>query len=193
MEPISRLFRSDLGLSDDGRTVSGYAVPFMIPAEVDDGEGPYLEAFSEGAFRRVVRAANRVRFHYLHRDSLESWIGNARLLREDKGRGLWAEFRLDDPRSRPEVEIISYKIRSGQLPALSVSFTPGQTEAVRIDGQTVRLRRTVKQVDHIALVPDGAYPMLEPLAVREAPARKSSADQWRAWRDGLTMPPSGRT
>jgi phage head maturation protease len=125
---------------------------------------------------------------------MESWIGRARLLREDT-KGLWAEFKIDDPKQRPNVDIpgIVYKIRDGQLPALSVSFYPGATELVEMGGKTVKLRTRVSRLDHVALVPEGSYPMLEPLSVRHAPPAKSSADSWREWRETLTMPPSGRT
>jgi len=187
---IDRLFRAELAV--DGRNVSGWCVPFDVEATVNDGDGPYVEVFKRGAFRNVVRGcgdgAHTVRLYYLHdrgtsNDELMQWVGKTTSLREHE-RGLWGEFRLDDFVRNERARIVGYKIEDGQLPALSVSFVPGKTNTYERDGVLVRERLTVKLVDHIAIVPEGAYPMLEPLAVR-ARTRTSSVDTWRAWRNAL--------
>jgi HK97 family phage prohead protease len=187
---LNRLFRAELSLGGDGRTLTGYAVPFDTDAEVDDrdGRGPYVERFARGAFRNVVRAPHVVELRYRHDDDLIAWVGRTTLLREES-RGLWSEFRLDDPERNPRAGLVAYKIESGQLPALSVSFVPGRTTQENRGRTLVRTRHTVKMIDHIAVVPEGAYPMLEPLALRHAPEpRESSVERWREWRNGLIVP-----
>lgn len=186
---IERIFRAELAAAGDGRTLTGFAVPFDVEATVDDGDGPYLEVFRRGAFRNVVKDPGRVKLCYGHSDRVEDWIGKTALLREE-GPGLWAEFRLDDPRARAhaDIETMAYKVRDGQLGGLSVSFIPGYTVETVRDGMLHRERKTVKRVDHVALVPAGAYPSVEPLAVREKAHERSSIETWREWRQRLTMP-----
>lgn len=184
-----RLFRAEsMEVTDNGRKLTGYAVPFGIEAEVEDYSFPvpYLERFERGAFKNVCRSPFRVKLCYLHNDEADNWVGSGRLFREDNG-GLWTEWKLDDPRKHPTAGIIAYKVADGQLPSLSVSFVPGRTRDTMRGGRMVRIRETVKQLDHVALVPEGAYPMLEPVAVRSKP-RASSADRWREWRKGLDTP-----
>jgi len=181
-----RLFRAEsLEVSGDGRKLTGYAVPFGVEAEVEDYSHPvpYLERFERGAFKNVCRSPFRVKLCYGHSDELSDWVGIGRLFREDHG-GLWTEWKLDDPNKVPAAGVVAYKVADGQLPSFSVSFVPGRTRDQMRGGRLVRIRETVKQLDHVALVPEGAYPMLEPLAVRSKP-RTPSAERWREWRKGL--------
>jgi phage head maturation protease len=115
-------------------------------------------------------------------------VGKTTLLREEQ-RGLYGEWRLDDPLARSDVDIaaIAYKVADGQLGGLSVSFTPGTTDDSYRNGVRVASRTRVLTVDHVALVPVGAYPAVEPLAVR-APSARPTINAWREWRDGLTLP-----
>ena len=191
-EQLEHLIRAGLEIEGDGRTVTGYAVPYGIEALVDDGDGPYLELFERGAFRNVAKAPRVVKLRYPHGRDLESWIGKTIEL-QDRDKGLWGRWRLDDPDEHPAAKLVAYKIRDGQLPGLSVSFTPGATRELRRDRQTVRVRQTVKVLHHVAIVPDPAYPSLEPLAVRSAStpgavAAESWRRSWQEWRAGLTIP-----
>jgi HK97 family phage prohead protease len=187
-----------LEVDGDGRTLTGYAVPYGVPAEVDDGDGPYLEAFDRGAFRHVVKAPRVVELRYPHGRDLDGWVGKTLELVE-RDRGLWGRWRLDDPDEHPAAALVGYKVRDGQLPGLSVSFTPGATRELRRDGRLVRVRQTVKVLHHVALVPDPAYAPVEPLAVRSssstpgAERARSWRASWQEWRDALTLPPGKPT
>lgn len=171
-------------VSGDGRKLTGYAVPFEVDAEVSDGSHPYLERFQRGAFEAVCRSPFRVKLCYLHNDEPDNWVGSGRLFREDSG-GLYTEWKLDDPKRHPTAGIIAYKVADGQLPSLSVSFVPGRTRETMRGGRLVRIRERVKILDHVALVPEGAYPMLEPVSVRAKPERQSSAERWREYANEL--------
>ena len=183
--------QASLEVDGDGRTLTGYAVPYGVTAEVDDGDGPYLETFERGAFRHVARAPRVVELRYPHGRDLDGWIGKTLEL-HDRERGLWGRWRLDDPDEHPAARLVAYKIRDGQLPGLSVSFTPGATRELRRDGRLVRVRQTVKILHHVAVVADPAYPSLEPLAVRSsstpgADAARSWREDWQRWRETLTL------
>ena len=51
------------------------------------------------------------------------------------------------------------------------------------DGRTVRVRQTVKQLHHVAVVADPAYPAVEPLAVRSAPVVTAERQRLEYWND----------
>lgn len=185
-----RSFSGDLTVRGDGRTVYGYAVPYNVDANVNDGFGLYVERFQRGAFKNVIRDPARVRFQYQHDDDLLAWVGNATLLREED-RGLFGEWRLDNSERGRQV---AYKIHDGQLPGLSISFTPARDARDVASNGLQRVTRTlVKQLDHVAAVRDPAYAAPEPLMVRERTREESSVERWRAWRASVTVAPERPT
>lgn len=192
---LFRGFDSDLSVRGDGRTVYGYAVPYDVDAIVNDGFGDYVERFQHLAFRNVVKQPHRVRFQYAHTDDLLAWIGNAVVLREDKGRGLYGEFRVDNTERGKQAV---YKIHDQQLPGLSVGYRPSDRQShnimdVRSDGLQRITRTFVSQLEHVAAVETPAYPNVEPLAVRQAAREQSSVERWREWRATLMVSGDGHT
>src|SRR4051794_25017143 len=193
---LMRGYEADLTIRGDGRTVYGYAVPYNVDAIVNDGFGEYAERFVMSAFRNVVRQSHRCKFRAAHDEDIMSWVGFATLLREEQ-RGLFGEWRVDDTERGRQVV---YKIRDGQLPGLSVGYWPStkqshNTLSLTENGTMQRITRSmVKQLDHVAAVPNPAFASIAPLAVREAVTRQeSSVEVWRKWRAGLIVNGDGRT
>ena len=186
---FTRAFQSDLTVRGDGRTVYGFAVPFGVEAIVNDGYGNYVERFTRGAFKNVVKDHARVQFRYQHDDDLLAWIGNAALLREEE-RGLYGEWRLDSSERGKQA---AYKIADGQLPGLSISFIPAKDEVDVKQGMQRVTRKLVKQLDHVAAVRTPAYQTGEPLMVRARATPESSVDHWRTWRASVMVQGEQRT
>jgi len=122
-EILYRAFASDLELraGGDGRTITGLAVPFGEPAEVNDPRrGPYTESFVPGAFTRTIaQRGDKVKLFTEHSHQHGKLpIGKATLLRED-ARGLYGEFRVSQTRAGDEALELT---RDGALDGLSVGF-----------------------------------------------------------------------
>jgi uncharacterized protein len=170
---LIRTVVTPLDVRGDGRTVVGMVCPYNSPTTVDDGYGPYLEQVDRGAFDRII-TRSEPRYVRLHLEHLGAWVGRGeRWL--DTDRGLTMSFRLDDTH---EGSAASFKLRDGQLPALSVGMQPGRTET----RNGVEHRVTVRALHHVALVPEGAYPEATVTAVRHRSTDRLSAVEH--WLDG---------
>lgn len=143
----------------DGLTVIGLAAPYGEVVEVDDGEGPYLETFDRGAFAGVVDRwpARRLKVQLEHpaRAGMGAWVGRGHAWR-DTPEGLHVELRLDDT---ADGRAAAFKVRDGQTPAMSVAYTPGRSDSRWNPerARTVLHRAAVRAINHVALVPAGAY------------------------------------
>jgi HK97 family phage prohead protease len=160
--PLVR-FAPDIELvrGGDGRTVRGIIVPWDTAATVDDGEGPYVEAFAPGAFDRYISEVGVERVKFLrHHKRNEDPIGRATLLRNDKA-GQYAELYVSKTAAGDDVLEL---VRDGVLDAFSIGFRPG--DFLPLDGVTYR---TSAALDETSIVTFPAYADARVAGVRNAP------------------------
>ena len=143
----------------DGNQVSGRIVPYGEVTTVDDGNGPYREAFQRGAFRAAVDAPHRVLLDFEHRSraGIVDVVGHGVEL-EERTDGLHGSFRWLDTAS---AETAAALVDGGVLAGLSVGcsvLASGRTA----DGVVVRTRA---HLDHVALCREPAYTGARVLAV----------------------------
>lgn len=158
---ITRSFAAtDLEVGD-GRTIVGRLVPYGEVARVADGlDEPYDEVWVPGAFRRVVRAADRVLLNYEHRAGLLDQIARCTSLVDGDG-GLDGEFRaFDGPVGDHGLELV----RSKAVTGLSVAARVPARRRVRDDGVVERHLATM--IEHVALTAAPAYAGAAITAVR---------------------------
>lgn len=155
--------------STDGRTLELVCVPYGTAARVDDGDGPYLEAFQRGAFRRVIKAPNRTELRYQHDGSgLPYGFG---LQLEERASHLWGSFSVAPTTMGEQLLAL---VDDG-LTGVSIGFVPGASE-VR-DGVTVRT--SVKQLPEVSLTVAASYDAAMVVAVRSALGIDVAADRER--------------
>jgi HK97 family phage prohead protease len=165
MTTLHREFALEDARLGDGRTIILAAVPFNAEALVDDGDGPYYEAFARGAFDSATRAPHRVALLFRHDDSAKGTLGRGVLIREEASY-LHAEMRV----SRGSVgDHILDLVSDSMLDGASVGFVPlhDGNRTITRNGQRV-VTRTRALLEEISLVPVGAYAGAGVLAVREA-------------------------
>lgn len=151
----------------DGRTLELACVPFDTPTWVDDGEGPYREAFKRGAFTHVVKAPHVVELRYAHRqDGAPYGFGKSLTEDADYLRGVFRVAESDDG------DRLLGLVRDGQLTGVSIGYVPGSdvTETDADGPFTSRVR--VKRLGEVSLTPAPAYVEAQVLAVREAAERE---------------------
>lgn len=147
----------EVSTSGDGRTVTGILAPYDQPARVDDGAGPYTEAFARGAFEEAINGnPGRVKF-LPHHNRTGNPLGRATLLRDDAA-GLYGELYVSRTEAGDEVLQL---IRDGALDAFSLGFIPRTEQTV---GGVVH--RTAVRVLEASIVTFGAYPGALVSAVR---------------------------
>lgn len=175
-----RAFASELSVVGDGRTINGMLAPYNEEALVDDGFGPYYEAFMPGCFDRCTRGrANYLRVQLEHNGH---WVGRGETW-IDTSAGLCADLRLDDTEAGREA---AFKIRDEQTPGLSLAFLPGGRqnfeERGKKDGLKRVHRRSVKALHHVALCQQPAYASAQVAAVRSAPSGPPArVAYWQQW------------
>lgn len=176
-DTITRDFMADAQLVGDGRTIILTAVPYDTPTLVDDGAGPYWEAFREGAFRRVTKAPNRTELRYRHAGGVANLLGRAVTLTETPT-ALIGEFRAVGPNGDQALAMV----RDGLLTGASVGaeLHPNGTEIVKRDGREIVTRTLIARLPEVSLVPEGAYSDAGVLAVRERHADTLAAARERA-------------
>lgn len=177
---VVRTFTAEIASDGDGRTIEGLVIPFDVEQTVSDPPDfqPYRESIARGAFRRAVKAPNRVNErepdpvlldfeHYgaLTHDALGSMgsiagtLGHATELVEQPD-GLHGTFRvLNGPDGDKALELVHEKVLRG----FSVAMRP--LKSARIPGG---FRRLLVHLDRVSLCRTGAYPESRVLAVRSA-------------------------
>jgi len=153
-ELLIRYYEAELVADSDGRTLHGRCVPYDQPATVrDPGGPPYEEAFARGAFRRALRAPQRVLLRFEHRAGLLDVAGYAETL-EEKEDGLYGSFRTLDSQAGEQALALH---RAGVLGYFSVGFSP-IGNGRRRNGTTIR---THCHLDEVSLCREAAYPGTE--------------------------------
>jgi Escherichia/Staphylococcus phage prohead protease len=131
---LRRTFQAPLE-TKDGRVLVGCIVPYGEATKVADSpDGPsYFEVFEPGAFRRQVKAADKLELRYEHRDDLAHSVGIGRKL-WDEAAGLFGEFKVHATEfGNQALELV----REGVLPGFSVEFSDRFTHWNRTDDGTV--------------------------------------------------------
>lgn len=156
---LVRSFAGDLSIRSDGRTITGLAVPFGVPARVSDGGPSYLEVWQRGAFTKTIaQRGHLVKLLVMH-DRQTMPIGRATKLTETAD-GLVGEFRVSDvPGGNDALTLV----RDGALDGLSIGFAPLR-QSTR--GDTVT--RIEARLDEVSLVSFPAFDSARVLAVRSA-------------------------
>lgn len=150
-ETLYRSFAPDLEVmtrakGGDGRTISGIAVPYGIPVQID----PHLrEQFARGAFSAQTRAPHRIPFSRDHLPLGGTLIGKTMLLRDDAA-GLYGEWRVSNtPAGEETLELV----KDGVLSELSIGFREGSNR--RLPGGVTE--RVTASLFEVAVVLEGAY------------------------------------
>ncbi len=160
-ETLRRSFDANLTEDSDGRTLEGLCVPYNVPTQVDDGQGPYHEMFVKGAFGRAVKAPNRVYLNFEHKPGISNVLGHG-VTFEERDDGLYGSLEIDPG---PDGEKARRLYRQGVLSSLSVEFKP-MSKPKNVDGV---VRRTAVHLDAVALCRQGAYEGAKVLAIRDDP------------------------
>ena len=166
----------DAEAAGDGRTLVLACVPYDTPTWVDDGDGPYREGFRRGAFRHVVKAANRVELRYDHRQGPLPYGFGVDLVEDSTH--LIGSFRVAPGDQGDQMLAL---VRDGQLAGVSIGFVPGSGEDGADDGGAVLWRTTVKRLTEVSLTPAAAYTGADVLALRVGPPPRDAAASARGW------------
>lgn len=129
----------------EGRIVEGCVVPYGEAARVRDfPDGPvYHEVFEPGAFRKQLRAADKVELRYEHKDDLAHSIGICRSLYEEAS-GLFGTFAIHAGAFGDQALEL---VRSGILPGFSVGFKDRYSHWKRTaEGTVVRANCLLEEV-----------------------------------------------
>lgn len=133
---------------DSRRTVFGTVMPYDSPTMVDDGMGPYREAFAPGAFDRSINQSNRkVPLKAMH---ARQQFPLGQVVRwEDGPNALRGHFRISD--TAPGKDALTL-ITDGVVDSFSVGFRSIQHET-RDD----TVYRTEVKLLEVSLVDSPAY------------------------------------
>lgn len=174
---IYRSFASDATVAGDGRTIVLTCVPYDTPTTVDDGNGPYVEEFAHGAFRKAVKAPHRVELRYRHADGVGNLLGRATDLVETPS-ALVGTFRAVGPNGDQVLAMVADGLLTGA--SVGAMVHPNGTEVVTRGGHTITRRTLISRLMEVSLVPEPAYADAGVLAVREG---VPDADTLRAVRE----------
>jgi phage head maturation protease len=149
---------------EDGRDIEGLIAPYEAPAEVNDGEGFYLEVFARDSFDGMFQAFDarkdykRVRLNLDHRSDFDHEVGFATLI-ADSTDGVVGSFRLWAGSDLDKVRSMLTESHTG----LSVEFG-ARARRVRPDGT---IERRGANIYAVAATPTPAYPGAGILAMRD--------------------------
>ena len=178
--PIEFRSVSDFEVRWADRTIELVAMPYDQDAAVMVHGRPVVESCAPGAFDGVERRANRVKVNRDH--DLERTVGRAVALHPSRSEGLVAELRIAKTALGDE----TLALADEQSLEASVGF------AVMPGGERWLEQRTRRRVlkaflDHVAMVPEGAYEgrilsvRTADLGPAGAPAGTPNLDEIRAW------------
>ncbi len=143
-------FRAE-STGDDGRTLSGLAVPFNDPTRIDNPwEGTFDEQFAPGSFKMSIGMRTpKLQFDHGSHPMIGSLpIGEIRKLKETE-RGLEVEARLFDA---PLFEPLREALRTDAIDGMSIRFRPLTIEVEERGDDDVQLQ-TITQAELIELGP----------------------------------------
>ena len=148
----------------DGRTVTGLVAPWdiEITASGPGGRGVIREVLRQGALNKsVAERGEKIPLTFYHPDPSNPFadrgiIGRA-IKWEDSAAGQRASFRVANTQKGDEALEM---IREGLIADFSIGFKGVQdrTKVVQERGKAPLYERYEVNLDHVALVPNGAYP-----------------------------------
>jgi len=177
--PIEFRSVTDFAVRFADRTIELVAMPYGADAAVVVHGRPCMESIAAGSFDGVERRANRVKVNRDH--DLERTVGRAVALHPSRTEGLVAELRI--ARTPLGDETLALADDQALEPSVGFAVMPG---GERWLDQRARRLVTKAFLDHIAMVPEGAYEgrILSVRAAGTADAPRSATpnlDQVRAW------------
>ena len=161
-EILRRSYAAELE-AGDGRTLDGLAVPYGVPADVEDFGKRYRERFEAGAFARATRAPQRLELLVEHRDNGPIDAVGIGTSFEEKTDGLYGSWRIYDGAIGDHV---LERVKGGALRGLSVGFRPLGPGRRDEDGTLVR---TACHLEEVSLTRSAAYAKALVTSVRSAP------------------------
>jgi len=172
---------SDMTVDWAERTIELVAMPYNQDAAVIVNGRAVVESCAPGAFDGLERRANRVKVNRDH--DLQRTVGRATAFYPDRTEGLVARLRI-----APKLQLADETLALAEDRALeaSVGFAVMPGGERWIEG---RSRRRLERLflDHIALVPEGAYDaqVIDVRAVQLTPVERvptPNLDEVLAWR-----------
>lgn len=157
-------------VDDQARTLHGTVVPYGEVTTVNDGRGPYKEAFARGAFdRSISQVGNKIPLYPQHqsRSVLPIAIGGNW---EDLDSGLYGEFPI--PRTSAGDDVLEL-VREGIVDSFSIGFRG--IKARNEGGVTVRTEASLSEV---SLVASPAYVGAQIAGIRSADLSPEDVDEW---------------
>jgi hypothetical protein len=178
---------TEMGVRWPDRVIELVAMPYDTDAGVIVHGRPVIESCAPGAFDGCERRANRVKANRDH--DPQRTVGRAIALHPSRTEGLVTELRIAQTALGDE----TLALADDQSLEASVSFAVMRGGEAWTE-QRSRRRLTRCFLDHIALVPEGAYAG-RVLAVRAAateaelvvPVPTPNLDEVTAWLDSLTL------
>jgi phage head maturation protease len=148
--PIEYRSTTELGVDFKGRTIELVAMPYDADAAVVVHGRPVVESCAPGAFDGCERRANRLKVNRDH-DFLRT-VGRATALHPSRTEGLVAELHI----ARTPLGDETLGLAADQALEASVGFAVMGGGEQWLEQRT-RRRLTRLFLDHIAMVPEGAY------------------------------------
>lgn len=165
------------------RTIELVAMPYDVDALAVVHGRAVVESCAPTAFTGCERRANRVKVNRDH--ELQRTVGRAAALHPSRTEGLVAELHIAQTPLGDE----TLALADDRSLEASVGFAVMTGGERWLEGRT---RRRLERcfLDHISMVPEGAYPGTEPIAVRSTgrpdddrrPLPTPNLDQVRLWR-----------
>lgn len=149
----------------DGRTLLAMLVPWEVPARVDDGRGPYREAFGRGSLAPERELVPVFEWHDPDTGTRGPLIGRVDQL-DDRDDGLYGALRIADTGAgRDLLALYAERVVTG----VSIEFVPTDDPDAGPDGV---VRRTAATLLGVAMTHRPAHPTARVLAQRSerAPA-----------------------
>lgn len=156
----------------DRTTLVGRYLPWDEPADVVDlgvgGAERYREGFRRGAVDHQLRGSQEAQAFIQFVDGHEAGLGKLgyTLTLADEPDGLYGQLRVH----RSAVDDVEQMLNDG-ITGLSVGFVPRR----HVESDGVRWRTDVR-LQHVALVPRGAYESAQVIAWRQADDERVAAD-----------------
>ena len=173
-----RVLSCEFRATETEGVITGRVVPFGTWTPIG---GTYLERITADTFRDSVTRGEGASIPLLldHENHTKSLIGKPLEWRTQDD-GLHADFALD---MGGESGAESWRLaREGFLRGMSVGFQPGDADDIDLDGDVPRVTRGPAVLREVSLVPAGAYPEAQVLAVRTAGIRRGPDPRIAAYR-----------
>lgn len=154
------------------RTVTVIAMPYEQPTVINEPRRSYTEIVTRGAFDGIEKRTSRIRAYRDH--SRDAVVGKITGLHPSRSEGLVAEVRMFTTELGDET--LTLCDEDGLDASVGFGLLRRDDGRVWDDAEVWERNRTVRRLnrlwlDHLALVPDPAYPGAKVLDVRDAAVR----------------------